>query len=595
MRLIDTATLQLHEYFGDEIPRYAILSHRWEEGEVKLQDFESGRGPFFAGWKKITGCCAKAASDGWPYVWIDCCCIDKMSSVELSEAINSMFNYYRGSEVCYAYLSDVQNSGDWQVGFENSKWFTRGWTLQELLAPRWVEFLDREWNEIGTKQTLQAIIERATGITHLDTFETACIAQKMSWASRRETTRPEDQAYCLMGIFGVSMPLLYGEGSIGAFERLQLQILSKSDDESIFAWADESSEGGLGLLATSPSMFAKSGSVQRANFDEIRPPYGMTNKGLRFELLLTPNPYQRNFVKTEILAPLNCSQPGESEFLEHLIALRLISESGKVYRLGGVETLEFNKQIGPTFHLSERTTVHIDQKLAKPAILDNELLQITFKTRELPECSFNLQESFNWFENSETSYEWVDTSDLLNSLPGIGESTVTFATGPPKDHELSIRFFSKTSQPSFLVGLLFRNTRLEQGNSGDHINDFAVFVGSNPNEVYLDVVATGSKSLGVVARENQLGRDIWLGGYQGLYTEPPRPSRRKDRFLIQLSTTTKLEATMKKVRLDKGLTTYVTELHFEETARLTRTPHNSNIRDDKQITMRAFSVMRLSK
>lgn len=224
--------------------------------------------------------------------WIDSCCIDKTSSAELSEAINSMFDWYRNSQACYAYLSDVNSPCDdpksLTESLESSKWFTRGWTLQELLAPRWVEFFDLNWNTLGTKSSLQSEIEAITGISHLFDFRNACIAQKMSWASRRETTRIEDEAYCLMGIFEVNMPLLYGEGS-NAFVRLQLEILKTSDDESIFAWADRDSgtgDGG-GLLATSPVFFRGSAGVRPAEYDSSRPSYAMTNKGLRLELFLT--------------------------------------------------------------------------------------------------------------------------------------------------------------------------------------------------------------------------------------------------------------------------------------------------------------------
>ncbi|KUJ18739.1 HET-domain-containing protein [Mollisia scopiformis] len=235
MRLIETSTFELSEFIGSHIPFYAILSHR------------------------LRGCCAQAAKDGFQWVWIDSCCIDKSSSAELSEAINSMFKWYEGAQVCYAYLYDVTSSIDnlsnVYAEFRRSEWFTRGWTLQELLAPQCVEFYNRDWVEIGTKSSLAEMIKKITGINRLFNYELACVAQKMSWMARRETTREEDIAYCLMGLFGVNMPTLYGEGS-KAFLRLQQEILSKSEDESIFAW-----EGPLGefhesgLLAHSPKWF----------------------------------------------------------------------------------------------------------------------------------------------------------------------------------------------------------------------------------------------------------------------------------------------------------------------------------------------------
>lgn len=258
--------------------------------------------------------------------WIDSCCIDKTSSAELSEAINSMFEWYRRAEVCYAYLSDVSGSSLYFAGlersFSQSAWFERGWTLQELLAPQWVEFYDYDWIELGTKSSLAPLITSITGITHLFNHEEACIAQKMSWASKRQTTRIEDRAYCLLGLFGVHMPPLYGEGK-NAFYRLQVEIISQSDDESIFAWFDESNNQ-KGLLASSPEQFEKSGGITRATFDAKRQPYSMTNQGLRLELamrettsvmqekvlsgrlkrIIPPIGSERNF-----LAPLNCLMP----------------------------------------------------------------------------------------------------------------------------------------------------------------------------------------------------------------------------------------------------------------------------------------------
>ncbi|KAE9366949.1 HET-domain-containing protein, partial [Stipitochalara longipes BDJ] len=296
MRLIHTSTLKLVDFFAEKVPQYAILSHRWESDEVTFEDMRGGREKTKekAGFKKIQKSCARAAMEGYDYVWIDCCCIDKSSSAELSEAINSMFQWYQRAQVCYAYLSDVSSSRlsvSIEEGLRNSQWFTRGWTLQELLAPQSVEFFDRNWNEIGTKASMQELIQSITGINHLFNYSEACVAQKMSWASRRVTTRVEDQAYCLLGLFDVNMPPLYGEGE-NAFHRLQLEILRKSDDESIFAW--DGKHNGLeatgfpyeGMLASSISAFEKSWRFQRAIFDSNRSPYSMTNKGLHLELLL---------------------------------------------------------------------------------------------------------------------------------------------------------------------------------------------------------------------------------------------------------------------------------------------------------------------
>jgi len=304
MRLLSTSHYLLKEFNSSDIPKYAILSHRWEGQEVTFQELQAidlspgqcprvtdKHGETVTGWSKIKGACTQARKDGHKWIWIDSCCIDKSSSAELSEAINSMFNWYKNAEICYAYLSDVQfDYNEYVLGsrdcspdeFRQSKWFTRGWTLQELLAPRQLRFFSRRWIDLGDRGALWSVVSIATGIEGWSSYKTATIAQKMSWASRRETTRIEDRAYSLMGLFAVNMPPLYGEGE-NAFIRLQLEILRISDDESIFAWEDPADDNG-GLLARSPDAFRKAGDVKRLdNMHYEKPPYSMTNKGLRVE------------------------------------------------------------------------------------------------------------------------------------------------------------------------------------------------------------------------------------------------------------------------------------------------------------------------
>jgi hypothetical protein len=287
MRLLNTATIELHEFEGADTPDYAILSHRWETDEVPFQDMKTGEVFRKEGYEKIKGCCLQVAKDGWQYAWIDTCCIDKSSSAELSQAINSMYQWYHDANVCYAYLSDVSSATEPESAsseFRSSKWFARGWTLQELLAPSQVVFFNRVWVEIGTKSSLEKTISEITGIKYLFRFGQASVAQKMSWASMREATRIEDMAYSLLGLFGVHMPPLYGQGE-NAFLRLQIEILNMSDDESIFAWEEDDSESVL--LAKSPSAFRYSSDVRQIGVGEFkRKPYFMTNKGLQIECLL---------------------------------------------------------------------------------------------------------------------------------------------------------------------------------------------------------------------------------------------------------------------------------------------------------------------
>ncbi|KAK7437496.1 hypothetical protein VKT23_018567 [Stygiomarasmius scandens] len=214
---------------------------------------------------------------GFEYIWNDTCCIDKESSAELAESINSMFKYYAESSLCVAYISDVPGQLELSVRTEKlkqSRWFSRGWTLQELVAPPNVVFVDAEWTEIGFKSDMEGLIREATGISS----EGLCnplssnisVAAKLSWAARRETTREEDIAYCLMGLFQVNMPPLYGEGSYNAFLRLQLEIIKLSRDRSIFAWqASSNNLKHRGLLANSPHEFIDSGTIRFAGESQL--------------------------------------------------------------------------------------------------------------------------------------------------------------------------------------------------------------------------------------------------------------------------------------------------------------------------------------
>jgi len=258
MRLLNTFTLEVQEFLESRVPEYVILSHTWREEEVTLQDLLSGIAPTKKGYAKLTGCCKKAKDDGFAYCWIDTCCIDKTSSAELSEAINSMYQWYKNACICYAYLEDVRQDHETDDfrDFRNSKWFTRGWTLQELIAPPIVEFYDALWSDIGTRTSLQPRLTYLTGIdrdvlTGGDPLRYA-VAVRLSWAANRQTSRLEDRAYCLFGILGVNMPLLYGEGK-RAFRRLQEEMLRVDEDYTLFAW--DTLLPRESLLASSPSDF----------------------------------------------------------------------------------------------------------------------------------------------------------------------------------------------------------------------------------------------------------------------------------------------------------------------------------------------------
>jgi len=270
MRLLNTRTLTLTTFIG-ETPEYVILSHRWEDEEVLFEDvmkvpISDTRSPARAkrGFSKVQGTCALALRDGFDWVWIDNCCIDKASSTELQEAINSMFRWYQEAQVCYAYLSDVPDEqAGCDVAFGQSLWFTRGWTLQELLAPYSVEFYAADWAPIGSKATRADQIASIAGINltalktdWVDSGESYVAAEKMSWAAHRLVTRPEDMAYCLLGLFDATMPLLYGEGGPKAFRRLQQVVFESEIDYSLFLYSNYDTPSAPSI-ASSTSRFCR--------------------------------------------------------------------------------------------------------------------------------------------------------------------------------------------------------------------------------------------------------------------------------------------------------------------------------------------------
>ncbi len=256
MWLLNTARAEVKFFPTPEsVPGgYAALSHVWDEQEQTFQDLQAlraqcaadGTNPRDLVCDKIREFCVLAERGGHEWGWADMCCIDKTSSTDLSEAITSMYRYYSLADVCYAYMRDVPTAANLcelrrpESSFRNSRWHKRGWTLQELIASSFVIFLSNTWVPLGAKADLADLLEEITrvpaAVLKLDANPSAyCVAARMSWAMGRETTRPEDEAYCLMGIFGVFMPPLYGEGK-NAFLRLQERIMSQIDDPSIFAW-----------------------------------------------------------------------------------------------------------------------------------------------------------------------------------------------------------------------------------------------------------------------------------------------------------------------------------------------------------------------
>ena len=226
--------------FGRNIPPYAVLSHTWgpEEEEVTLQDILQGRYADKPAYKKVEFCLGRAAADGLRHCWVDTCCIDRSSSADLSEAINSMFSYYQKAEKCYVYMADVSTAeGDGSgtaAAFRRSRWFTRGWTLQELIAPAVVEFYSAERELIGDKRGMEEAVSAATGIPASalrgrELFRFG-VEERLGWAAGRETSREEDAAYSLLGVFEVFLPLIYGEGARRAMIRLRRAIEESFDE-----------------------------------------------------------------------------------------------------------------------------------------------------------------------------------------------------------------------------------------------------------------------------------------------------------------------------------------------------------------------------
>ncbi|MCJ1241178.1 hypothetical protein MMC14_009182 [Varicellaria rhodocarpa] len=319
MWLINCRTLALEEIMNYRQEEYAILSHTWDKGEeVQYNEFQNGSGSTTGkqGWEKIKKTCQLALEDGCDFAWVDTCCIDKNSSAELTEAINSMFSWYRGSKICYAYLNDYDASNPY-AEMSQSRWFSRGWTLQELIAPARVRFYDKLWRSIGIKSSLAQNLSRITGIDEDILFiskdqnleellDQVAIARKMSWAANRKTTRIEDIAYCLLGIFGVNMPLLYGEGE-RAFTRLQEEIVKNSNDLSLLTWVSKDDRSTnidrcCGVFAEHPRYFKASGDSELRNDLKFTPDFTMTNKGLKIE---TPLVYSES--EDLYILEVNCS------------------------------------------------------------------------------------------------------------------------------------------------------------------------------------------------------------------------------------------------------------------------------------------------
>ena len=340
MRLINTDT-RLIEKFDDpsNVPNsgYAILSHTWTikpDKELELEDIrtagnEAAKAKLVEVNPKTRETCRLAQMSALSYAWIDTICIDQNSSSDKSEAINAMYRYYQDAKICFTHLFDVDGHGitltDFNPNkpdtddmkavrkeFNNARWFKRGWTLQELLAPPRLWFYDKNWNWLGSRDELCNTIADITriepGVLQDAQRMWACsIAKRMSWAAGRETRRQEDKAYSLLGIFGVNMPMIYGEGA-RAFIRLQEEIIKISDDQSLFTWSTSEDENNSALLARSPDAFKGCTNIiwEPLRTDEY--PYSVNNRGISMQLNLV-------CWSTDVyIAPINCiRQPTQQQ------------------------------------------------------------------------------------------------------------------------------------------------------------------------------------------------------------------------------------------------------------------------------------------
>lgn len=338
MRLINCTTLDLEEFNGQDIPSYAILSHTWEDEEITWADYLQGPSPK-KGWVKIHQACVLALQHDLEYVWIDTCCIDKSSSAELIEAINSMYTWYANSEICFAHLTDFHHlRPSAQNSMRGCRWFERGWTLQELIAASAVHFYNSSWQYVGSKLDHCHQIVEITGIDEavlsragedLQLFlDLIPVCKKMSWAANRHTTRPEDMAYCLLGLFRIHMPMLYGEGA-EAFIRLQEEIIKKCNDLSILAW--QSTRHTMpwdctGILASSPQEFSNSRDIVRSQDLIYNPEFTMTNKGLRITAPLSES--RSSGFEPILILSLHCHREDRPE---EALGIYLRNVGGRVY------------------------------------------------------------------------------------------------------------------------------------------------------------------------------------------------------------------------------------------------------------------------
>ena len=410
MRLLNTETLEFEEFVDLPEEPYAILSHRWGAEEVSYKEYRKTRALVKgrSGYKKIVKFCEIAQQRGYRLAWVDTCCIDKRSSAELSEAINSMYRWYGESAECFVWLEDYEVSGLDKTALAQCKWFTRGWTLQELLAPSCCTFFSASWDVVGHKHgsknhndtcvcqqgrgnrecgtDITPDLARITSInllclTSRDFIPYVSAAERMSWASNRVTTRLEDRAYSLLGLFQINMPLLYGEGT-KAFRRLQEEIIKDHEDLSILCFNDPLlfnpkaeilwDTRAEPILAKSPDAFREGDRVTCSTVKRARlEPALIASQGIRMRLcayetvIECPLNDGMQIARLRVYAlPLDCSQ--EARLAKRRPLYLIVSEAGSGRRRAcrkftvGFCDLESEDEFGvPHWSLHEDKTFYI--------------------------------------------------------------------------------------------------------------------------------------------------------------------------------------------------------------------------------------------
>ncbi|CAI6331989.1 unnamed protein product [Periconia digitata] len=479
MRLLHVKTRKLQEFFGVAIPPYAILSHTWGSEEVTFNDLLTGDYHTKHGYIKIDGCCQEAVSQGMTWVWVDSCCIDKSSSAELSEAINSMFNWYQNAKVCFVYLEDVlpsENPFLPESTLRSSRWWTRGWTLQELLAPRHVIFFDKDWDHVFTEltegldgdmsesmalvanglkdtsenamskqETVQnirySLISTITGIPRsvlmgTEELSEVAAAVKFSWAAKRHTTRIEDAAYCLLGLLGVNMPLLYGEGD-KAFVRLQQAVISGSDDISMLSWGCgltwEAIEeiGPESVLANSPSAFREYPTEKL--YPARRTPRihsTVTGHGLHVELpLILVDPRQKTWLG--IIEQHVLGEKGDIIDIAGIAGIAIVlrqktaSDSNTLVRARGCPPIRISSLHSLKYLLRRKNRKMV--YLQDSGVMDDSEMSFISGYRDLVRSVFRKHPG-----------QHTNTTELAISISGLRNAGYILSSQyPPIDHDLS--------------------------------------------------------------------------------------------------------------------------------------------------------------